>query len=221
MTSAVVLDFRELPVARDLADDVACVWTRDISPGSSPAVHRVLPDGCIDLIWGARPGSLGVSVAGPDTGPVLASLRPGARVIGLRFRPGRAARFLGVPASEIVDSRPSLDELWGDDAERLAEQLAAAPARAAQRLVLEAAVRERLTTAADPDHLVAAAVRRLATRRAPVAMLARDLGVSERHLLRRCQAAVGYGPKKLDRVLRLGRLLRLAGRHPGAPALPC
>jgi AraC-like DNA-binding protein len=161
---------------------------------------------------GGRPG---VSVAGPDTGPVLASLRPGARVIGLRFRPGRAARFLGVPASEIVDSRPSLDELWGDDAERLAEQLAAAPTRAAQRLVLEAAVRERLTTAADPDHLVAAAVRRLATRRAPVATLARDLGVSERHLLRRCQAAVGYGPKKLDRVLRLGRLLRLAGRHPG------
>ncbi len=35
--------------------------------------------------------------------------------------------------------------------------------------------------------------------------LARSLGASERHLLRRCEAAAGYGPKALARILRLQR----------------
>jgi len=48
-----------------------------------------------------------------------------------------------------------------------------------------------------------------------VASLARDLGVSERHLHRRCRAAVGYGPKTLDRVLRFRRFLALAEARPG------
>lgn len=105
MTDAVVLDYRESPAGPRLADDVACLWTQDVSAGSSPAVHRVFPDGCIDLIWGLDHE---VSVAGPDTGAVLVPLHPGARLTGLRFRPGRAARFLGVPSSELVDAGPRL-----------------------------------------------------------------------------------------------------------------
>jgi AraC-like DNA-binding protein len=33
--------------------------------------------------------------------------------------------------------------------------------------------------------------------------------MSERHLRRRCEVAVGYGPKTLDRVLRFQRFRRL------------
>jgi transcriptional regulator GlxA family with amidase domain len=47
-----------------------------------------------------------------------------------------------------------------------------------------------------------------------VAALARDLGLSERQLHRRCTAAVGYGPKTLDRVMRFRRFLALAARQP-------
>ncbi|MGH6916056.1 MAG: helix-turn-helix domain-containing protein, partial [Geminicoccales bacterium] len=39
--------------------------------------------------------------------------------------------------------------------------------------------------------------------------LCRDAGVSERQLRRRFRAAVGYGPKTLDRILRLQRALAL------------
>jgi methylphosphotriester-DNA--protein-cysteine methyltransferase len=50
---------------------------------------------------------------------------------------------------------------------------------------------------------------------AAVRSLAADLGLSERQLRRRCHAAVGYGPKTLDRVLRFRRFLDLAGADPG------
>jgi transcriptional regulator GlxA family with amidase domain len=48
---------------------------------------------------------------------------------------------------------------------------------------------------------------------ARVGALSRELGVSERRLRRRFDAAVGYGPKTLARVLRFRRFLALAEEH--------
>jgi AraC-like DNA-binding protein len=71
---------------------------------------------------------------------------------------------------------------------------------------------ERLDDAPAPDPLVRAAVRELARPRTRLAALCRFLGVSERHLRRRIEEAVGYSPRTLARVLRLQRFLMLAER---------
>jgi hypothetical protein len=68
----------------------------------------VLPDACIDIIWDGA----SVFVAGPDTGPVPIVPRDSQFFAGLRFLPGRAPGFLGVPASELLDSRVTLADLW-------------------------------------------------------------------------------------------------------------
>ena len=34
--------------------------------------------------------------------------------VGVRFRPGKAAAFLSLPASELTDLRVSLDDVWVD-----------------------------------------------------------------------------------------------------------
>jgi AraC-like DNA-binding protein len=57
---------------------------------------------------------------------------------------------------------------------------------------------------------VLAATRRLGFRGSRVAALAVALGISDRQLRRRFHEAVGYGPKTLDRVLRLQRLVARA-----------
>ena len=49
-----------------------------------------------------------------------------------------------------------------------------------------------------------------------MAELARQAGLSERQLHRRCVPAFGYGPKTLDRILRLQRFLALGRAEPGA-----
>jgi AraC-like DNA-binding protein len=90
----------------------------------------------------------------------------------------------------------------GDDGKRLEEDAAeaASPADALRRFAARRAHRSPW-----PDPLVREAVRRIATAR-PL----EDLGVSERHLRRRMNAEVGYGPKRLERVLRLRRALAAA-----------
>jgi transcriptional regulator GlxA family with amidase domain len=47
-----------------------------------------------------------------------------------------------------------------------------------------------------------------------VSALAHWVGLSERQLLRRCIAALGYGPKTLDRIFRFQRFRALAARRP-------
>jgi transcriptional regulator GlxA family with amidase domain len=75
----------------------------------------------------------------------------------------------------------------------------------------------RMVAAGPPDPLVVETARRLGSPRARVANVAADLGVSERHLRRRCDAAAGYGPATLRRVLRFRRFVSSIDRT-GSPA---
>jgi len=165
----------------------------------------VVPDGCVDIVWirGREP-----TVAGPATLPVVADLPPDMPVLGLRFRPGRAPAFLGLPADALLNSDVPLHELWGDAADRLAENLEAAESIPDGLAVLQKAVEQQRQQSVDP--LVAAAVAVLRRRRyAQVRELGDLLGISERQLLRRFSSSVGYGPKVLARVLRFQRFMRL------------
>jgi AraC-like DNA-binding protein len=176
-----------------LTGAVACTWMRVAgAPGDPPT--RVLPDTCADLIW--RAGS-GAFVAGPDTGPVLARSAPGELLVGIRLAPGAGGAALGLPLRELRDRRVALADLDAGLDARLPGDLD--PRAVHDRLL--AAVARRLAVAA-PDRLVAEASRRLRRPGVPVETLAADLGVSERQLRRRFDAAAGYGPKTLHRVLR-------------------
>ncbi|MCF1596397.1 helix-turn-helix domain-containing protein [Streptomyces muensis] len=175
----------------------AVVWT---NAPDAPGTGRVLPDGCMDLLW--NDGRL--LVAGPDTRAYVTEGAPSAWA-GLRFGPGTAPAFFGVPGYELRDRRVELGELWpAAEVRRLQGRVAAAadPATALEEVVLE-----RAATPSDPllDRLVGA----LHAGR-PVAATADELGVGARQLHRRSLAAFGYGPKTLARILRLQRALALA-----------
>lgn len=200
--------------ADDLSADVACIWTGRVNASGARYIDQVLPDGCLDIIWdGSR-----LFVAGPDTGPVPFAPRPGSTFVGLRFQPGHAPPALGLPASALRDERAGLEELWGaGPTAAVAERLADAGPQAAPA-VLESVVRARIAGAPPADRLIDGL---LATLTDPVhqgpgliSTVAAHLGVTERTLHRRCTAAIGYGPKTLDRVLRFRRALHLD--HDGA-----
>lgn len=172
----------------------AVVW--QARPGDSD-VKRVLPDGCMDLLWSGT----GLIVAGPDTSAYVG--QP-ASYTGLRFAPGTGPGILGVPAHELRDQRVPLEDLWpAARVRRLAGTLAAAetPGVALERLALD--------LAEPPDPALDELVRQLRDG-TPVAEVATDTGWSERQLYRRSLAAFGYGPKLLARILRLNRALGLA-----------
>ena len=198
--------YREHAAPPELTDLVVCTWERTVPSGDAPAHQRVTPDGCVDLVWrGAQ-----LEVAGPDTAVFMSRLEPGDVIVGLRFQPGVAGSALALPASELRDRRVSLEAVWGRRGSELEERLGYGTTALERRRMLESAIMSRRSSMEEPDRLVLAASRRLGLPRSRVGSISRALGTSERQLLRRFRAAVGYGPKTLDRVLRFRRLLASA-----------
>ncbi|MGP3774952.1 helix-turn-helix domain-containing protein [Streptomyces sp. SDT5-1] len=180
----------------------ATVWTRTVADATDAAA-LVLPDGCMDLIWSE--GRL--FVAGPDTRAHPGGAGEDRRYAGIRFAPGTAPGYLGVPAHELRDTRAELADLWsGAEARRLTERIDAAADPAA---ALEALAARLAGAAGPPDPLLGHVARALGAGRT-VTEVAAETGLGARTLHRRSLAAFGYGPKTLARVLRLQRALALA-----------
>jgi AraC-like DNA-binding protein len=191
----------------DVSSHACCVWTQVAGP--SGHVQRVLPDGCADIVWMAG-GEL--VVAGPATGPVLAEIAPNVTAVGVRFGPGAAGAALGHAAHELQDLTVDLADVWGAAGRELAERMALTPP-ARRPALLAAAVGRRLRDAPAPDSIVTRAAALLA-RGMPVAQAGREVALGERHLRRRFHDAVGYGPKTLQRILRMNRFLDVVEAMP-------
>jgi AraC-like DNA-binding protein len=181
-----------------------------IGAGEAIHRHRVLPDGCADLVWiGADPAV----VAGPATGPVIVPLAPGTIVVGVRLCPGAAAAVLGLPAAELLDRDTPLCHIWGAAATTLSMRVTEAASIEAKLGTAEGLLARRLGAADPPDRIIAAATRWLTRHPAGrIEALADFLEVGPRRLHRRFTLAIGYGPKTFQRVLRMQRALALAAR---------
>lgn len=145
-------------------------------------------------------------IAGPDSEAWTSRTRPGELIVGARLLPGAGGAAFGVPLAELRNARVPADALGVDPRGRLSGALepGGAPAALADMALA-------LVAAAPPDPAVQAAVVKLLDPCQRVDELATALGFSERQLRRRFLAAVGYGPKTLQRVLRLRRFLASAG----------
>jgi AraC-like DNA-binding protein len=200
--------YSEWPAPAGLRHAIVCLWAQ-VTPDGGDREGLVLPDACSDLIW--EPGR-GAYVAGPDTGPVLTTITGGTVIIGARFGPSAGGPALGIPLSELRDQRVGLTDLRRGEARRLPGTLD--PDIAAAR-VLDAAA--GLVIDGAPDPIVTWAADLLADPQARTEGVAAEIGLSLRQLRRRCHAAVGYGPKTLQRVLRFRRFVSRIDAGAGGP----
>jgi AraC-like DNA-binding protein len=194
-----------------LAAVASSVWIQQV--GEQRLEQRHVPHGGAEVVCvlGAAPRLLG-----PLTTATYRDIPAGGTVVGVRLRPGALGAVVGMPADELVDQDVAGTEVWPDQS-RLTDLLGAAATPRAALDVLQSFVARR---AGEPDPLVAAAVRNLMPWRGRgTAALPGLLSISERQLRRRCRAAVGVGPKQLQRVLRFqGFLARVQAwvARPGA-----
>jgi AraC-like DNA-binding protein len=209
--TAVYLERDPVPALRGA---VSCVWTQRIS--ATTHLQRVVPDGCVDLIW--FHGAL--QLVGPDTTARVVPLRTGD-VAGIRLRPGAARLLLGdIPTSELRDLQVDVTQLWGNAYQPVVDDLAGAPSlKHATETLERTLLAHRPGYAADPAvDAVIAALQRPDPPAVPT--LADSVGLSARQLRRRVTTEVGYGPQTLESVLRFDRARRLAptGSVPGGLA---
>ncbi|WP_457321671.1 helix-turn-helix domain-containing protein [Stenotrophomonas sp. P5_B8] len=200
--------YREWAPPAALRGSFGQLWRSDLPVGHSGEV-AVLPDGCVDILW--RDGRL--FVVGPDVVAAHPQLTPGAQVLGARFQPGAAQAWLGLPLSEIVGTAVALEDVLGVRARRMAARLNAVGDSEVRQQVFAL----ELAGLAGNGTADAAAAQVFAQVRAgnmDLAAVSTALQLSTRSLRRLCHAQFGYGPKMLERILRLQRVLRLARARP-------
>jgi AraC-like DNA-binding protein len=217
MAAPVEPEYREYPPPAALAGHLVCIWTQVVPAGAGVITQRVLPDGCVDIVLINEDAPV---VAGPWTEPFTVRFTPGSTVIGARWYPGRAPVLLGLPAAALLNQSVALGEVWSRASSLPIAQIAGERTLDGRRVALEAALLARLRRAAAPDRAMHAAVGWIARHpQGRVEQLSQWIGISGRQLQRRFAAAVGYGPKRFQSVLRFQRLLGLASKTPAPRTL--
>jgi AraC-like DNA-binding protein len=198
--------YREFVPPRHLGNEIVCFWRHGAT--SMPTTVRVIPDGCVDIVW---VNDQAPHVAGPMTKPVLYAIDAGAEIIAVRLRPGVTQRLLGESAKALLNQDVPLHDLWPGHRVAPWEQVIAERSESAKLAAIAEVVTSRLRTDGGFDNFVMYAAAWMA--RHPFASLdelSGLSGLSERQIRRKFDEAIGYGPKKLQRILRLQRLLWLA-----------
>lgn len=204
--------YREFAPAPDLRDFVACTWIKIVRHRGGPPLVPIIPDGCSDLI---TYGDGAPFVVGPDRVTRWAELRDGLVITGLRLRPGAMRVVFGPRADEMLGAHAALADLQRG-ADRLQHELEGARSLDDRLAALEGWTRSRLQRVPDRARAIVGACRSLAA--APqiaIDRIADELGIGVRTLHRDIVAACGYGPKTLQRIMRVQRALRAA--HAAGP----
>lgn len=226
--------YRDVRPRVELAPFVRCIWLmRGAASAAARAPQRIVPDGCIELIFNLgepfrRVNESGGADVQPNAMVVGATTRhlhvwPAAEIdlVGIRLRPGALPLFSRVRAHEFSDATleaPFVLEGAATLHDRLC-QTVATPARVAL-------VEQHLTRVAArrPSAPRTAALAAQIVHGAGVVScsgVARSAGLSHRQLDRLFAAEVGIAPRVLGRLARFQRALwhLEPGRFPGWAAV--
>lgn len=182
------MTYEESPPCAALAAALASHWRFALAPDHPPGLHRVPPDGLVNLCW-VPPGR--AVLVGPRLAALRVPVAAGAEYRGVRFLPGAARALLGVASASIREQVVPFDD------ERVARALSAGPAAVESLFV-------RLGWEG-PDPAVFELTRRILVSdgTAPVGDLTAGFDLSYRQLLRRFYEAAGLTPKEFARLRRL------------------
>lgn len=215
--SIVYLEHAPAPALRA---HVECYWSIASSDaGAGASCNRVLPDGCMDVIFDLSHAGGGVipwraCVVGTMTRSVVTQADGNTDLFGVRFRPGAAPALLDVPAHELTDRTAPLDPFWSG-APSLLDELASSAALERVRSA-DAFLRRRLACARALPPVVSAAAAEIARARGLTSVRGlRELTSLEPRTLERVfRQHVGISPRTAIRVVRFRHAVNAALGRP-------
>ena len=211
----------EAQPAPDLSDAVECYW--EGWGEMPPLVEKILPRTGVELMFNLKGQHVVQELDGKPFGAdylsgwlsglqrryMLIETTGGSHFIAARLRPWGAWRLLREPMREVSCRVPLIDDIWGNDAERLSMRFAEAPNLYARFDLLEDHLRRRIDFHKSGDPGVIEASRRMigSQGRMRIHALCKSIGTSRVTLSRKFREQVGLTPKTYARVVRISSLM--------------
>jgi AraC-like DNA-binding protein len=194
------------------------------------AKERILPDGSMGLVVNLNQDEIrvydprriecfmkfrGASVSGPRSEFSVIDTAEQKHVMGVHFKPGGGFPFFHLPASELRNLHVALEDVWGQAAADLRDQLLEAPTVEDKFRVLESCLLQQMAKPTEPHPAVAFALRHLhaGAHARTISDLTDQVGLSPTHFIHVFREEVGLAPKLFCRVRRFQKVLHLIGRE--------
>ena len=201
---------------------VKCFWSLDEPAQDQPVVQRVVPDGCMEMIFHygdpfRQYFSDGQSIEQPlcfiygqinryiEIAPMGAS-----GIIAARFWPNGLSPLLPIPIADLEDKATALEDIFGSEGEQLGSNVLGSSNTAERILIIEGFLINRLNDADAMDKVAKTCVDVLlqSQGKMDVHELADKLQLHRRQIERKFSSGIGMSPKQLARVIRLQSALK-------------
>lgn len=196
------MTYRQLPPAPELAHAVAAYWS---ITGVQSAPHRVLPDGCADLICDLHAEKSPARWVGTMTQAIEVPALGKVALFGVRFRAGGLFALLGAPLWLLTDRAVNYDDMRAQRWRPPVHAWQSAPDFATRCALADASLGEALARCEPSSFSNLLGWLDAAGSRVTLRALIDRSGVGQRTVQRRFMDHVGVSPRQHLRYLRFQR----------------
>ncbi|MFK4344691.1 MULTISPECIES: DUF6597 domain-containing transcriptional factor [unclassified Paenibacillus] len=194
---------------------VSCGNEATLSLSGEEAVDRVLPDGCTDILLKYNPVSKrqDISYCGTFTHPFVSARQAGTetRIFAVRFFPGGAHYFHGMPTHLFTGGNYRLDDIWPENIEIIGERILETRDFNERVRIMDEYLNQLILRQGTNDcDLMKNLLHRIFVSSGSMSVkeLAEREAISERQINRKFGQWIGISPKKFSEVVRFQSVLR-------------
>ena len=217
------MDYQVYTPSPELQSFIKCFWSLEDEASIDPVKQRVVPDGCMEMIF--HYGELyrqyfedGSYILQPRSfifGQITRYLEiePTGKsgIISARFLPEGLLPFIYCSITTLENKASSLPELFGEAGALLEKKVVLASNNIERIGIIEEFLKVRLHNPAAIDMVTKACVEVIVNSQGhlDVSSIADKMNIHRRNLERRFSTAIGMSPKQLSRVVRLQATIRM------------
>ena len=213
--------YQEFLPAPELRQYINCYYV--IEGDSEVCESRIVPDGCIEMIFHFDRGSRRylpdgrvemmpqMLISGQIARYFIMKKPANSGAIGVRFYPWGAAPFLRIPASHLNEHRPSQEDIFGSSIKELHDQVYSAPCCTESIRRIECFLKRILQNSRfQKESYAIKAARLILTNRGTIRsdQWMRPFSISQRRMEQQFLDVVGLSSKFFSRIVRFQNLLQ-------------
>lgn len=217
------MDYKTFAPMVRLARYVKCYWTLEAPAEATAEKQRIVPDGCMEMIFHIKDfyrqyqedgGSIvqpRCFVFGQITQPLDIEPTGETCIFSVRFQPEGFTAFVSMPVRNMENRAVPLDELFGEEGVKLADEVLKATSTEMRIKLVEAFLMGKLITEESVRGLIESSVDMIMRLNGQVSVdaLSDSMQVHRRQLERKFADAIGLSPKQLSKIVRLQAALKI------------
>jgi AraC-like DNA-binding protein len=216
------MDYKTFEPHPDLRAFVKCYWTLDIPKETEAAKQRIVPDGCMEMIF--HYGDLYKQylkdenyiiqprcfVFGQITQALDIEPTGETGIFAVRFHPDGFAPFVSTDITNMENRAVPLEELFSNDGLDIERKVLASAGNEDRIEIVESFLLKILTTTRFIDRIAKSSVEIILQLNGQISVdeLSSQLNVHRRQLERKFSSVIGLSPKQLTKIIRLQSVLR-------------